>query len=175
MYSQNITNFSQISTDFLKIYNQITSEEFNNKIIILDKSKIYKYTHGSTAVMMRKFLFGKNKIWIREMPIYQMFYELSHEIGHTLGPNLANKDLHAEETKATLFQYIFSKKVKEMNFEWIDEFIAFEKYRIDHIRREVPIYFKYHQIAKNVVEQANYDFKIGTNIIVQHLDSMNYK
>lgn len=137
----------------------------------MSESEIYKHTNGNTAAIKKKLFFGKNKIWIREMPIYQIFYELSHEIGHSIKPDLEGKSLHAEETKAVLFQYIFSKKLKENSFEWIDEFIAFEKFRIEHIKRKQPnTYGKYHEIAKQIVEQTSYDLEKGIRKIIEIVD-----
>lgn len=172
MKSETICNFSQIELDFLKVYNSVTKEAFNNKIIILDSSKIYKHTHGSSAAMRRRIWFGKNKIWIRQMPIHQIFYELAHEIGHTINPHLENRSLDAEETKAILFQYVFSHKLKSFEFDWIEDFIAFEDYRIDHIRRTEPKYYQAHCAAKDIAKKTNYDFQAGISYIVQILDSI---
>lgn len=169
-----ISNFSQIEKDFLKIYNKITDSPFNNKIIILNDTEIYKKTNWSIAAIKRWILFWKNKIWIREMPIYQIFYELSHEIWHTLKPFLEHRDLHAEETKATLFQYVFSNVVKSSDFNRIDEFKWFEKFRIDHITRENPeTYAHYHRLAQSVAEDFNYDFEAWAKYIARVLRENN--
>ena len=109
------------------------------------------------------------------MPIHQMFYELSHEIGHTLKPDLEGKSLHAEETKAVLFQYIFSKKIKEVNFEWTENFNKFEILRIEHIKRKHPeTYGKYHEIAKEIVTNTNFDLEKGIRKIIE-IVNMGYR
>lgn len=165
-----ITNFTQIESDFLWIYNEITNQKFNNRINIFNASNPYKRINWRSAAMQRRILFWKNKIWIREMPVYQMFYELSHEVWHTIKPQLEKLDLHAEEIKAILFQYIFSKKIKESNLAWKYEFEKFERYRIEHIHRKDPeTYAQYHTIAKEIAELSNYCFEIWVNLLIERL------
>jgi len=89
-----INDFSQIQEEYLSCYEAVTSIPFSNKITVLPLPQIYKHTHGRPAAMRRKALWRrKNHIWIREMPIYEMFYELSHEIGHTIPPFFEKKNL----------------------------------------------------------------------------------
>jgi hypothetical protein len=151
----------------LKI-SSITNQPFKNKIIILPVPEIYKHTNQSSAAMSRKIIFGKNKIWIREMPEYQIFYELSHEIGHTLKPNLENRSLDAEEVKATLFQYCFVKAVKKLKLD-IPDFEKFVDFRINHINRTNPKYYEYHSVAKNIAINCNYNFDAGVETILKRL------
>ena len=149
--------YDKIPKDFMKVYSMVTKQPFNNKIIILPSPEIYKYTNKSSAAMTRKILIGKNKIWIREMPDYQMMYELSHEVGHTLKPQLENKSLDAEETKAVLFQYCFVYQANKSNIDDLDLFNKFVKYRINHIREEGSVYVKYHEISEQISKNTNYN------------------
>ena len=166
-----ISNFKDIEGKFLKIYYSITNQPFKNKIIILPVPEIYRHTNQSSAAMSRKIIFSKNKIWIREMPEYQIFYELSHEIGHTLKPNLEHRSLDAEEVKATLFQYCFVKAVKKLKMD-IPDFERFVDYRIDHINRTNPKYSQYHNIARGIAMNCDYNFDAGVKNIVDRLKSI---
>jgi hypothetical protein len=160
-----ITDYSQIQAEFDRLYNDVTSQDFKARVKILGTPEVYEHTHGRTAALVRGFLWTPAKIWIREMPNYQMFYELAHEAGHSAKPYFENTSLDAEETKACLFQHIFSQMVKTEKFEWLDDFVAFEAYRKDHISRNDPKYLDYHNAAQHIARQSNNDFAKG----VQHI------
>ena len=163
-----ITDYSQIQEDFDRLYHDITSQDFKAKVKILGYPEIYNYTHGRSAALQRGLLWISPKIWIREMPDYQMFYELAHEAGHSTKPYFENTSLEAEETKACLFQHLFSQRIKAENFEWLDDFVAFEAYRKDHISRKDPKYIKYHNAAQHIANQSDDNFARAT----QHISSI---
>jgi hypothetical protein len=164
-----ITKYSQIQKDFDRLYHEIVSQEFQAKVKILGTPQIYTHTHGRTAALKRGFLWMPTKIWIREMPEYQMFYELSHEAGHFTKPYFENTSLDAEETKACLFQHLFSEKIKTEKPEWLDDFVAFEIFRRDHILRKDPKYIEYHNVAQHIAKQTDYNFTKGTEYIASVL------
>ena len=106
------------------------------------------------------------------MPEYQMFYELAHEAGNSTQPYFEGTSLDVEETKACLFQCLFSQRVKTEKFEWIDDFVAFESYRKDHISRNDPKYLEYHDAAQHIARQSNNDFTKGVQYISSILKSL---
>lgn len=167
--NKDVINFDEIKEIFLKVYSKITSQPFNNNIIILKEDDLYKKIRkSSTAAMKRKIIFGKNKIWIRKMPDYQILYELSHEIGHTLKPNLENYYLSAEEIKATLFQYCFVHEFKKLNID-VPNFEIFVNWRINWIMEHDEKYAQYHKIAKSIAEYVNYNFDEGVKYILKDI------
>lgn len=161
-----IQDFSIVKDYYLEIYNQITNQTFHNEIIILPHDELIKLTNWRACMLNRWMFWFKNKIWISPLSIYVLFYEISHEIGHTIKPYFENHSLHAEEIKATLFQYIFSYKLKQLNPSWITFYEMFEWFRNDHLKRKHPNdYYKYHQIASYVAENFNYDLKLWIDYI----------
>ena len=77
----NITDFSQIESDFLKIYFSITNQPFNNKIIILPESEIYKYTNGSTAAIKKKYFLVKIKFIYEKCPFIKCSMNYHMKLG----------------------------------------------------------------------------------------------
>lgn len=167
-----ITDYFQIQSDFDALFHEVTSREFNARVRILSVPEIYKHTDGRPAVLKRGFLWVPNRICIREMPIHEMFYELAHEAGHTTKPYFDNESLDAEETKACLFQLLFSQKVKTRNFEWLDDFVSFEAYRRGHIERTCPKYDEYHNAAQHIARETNNNFAEGVRYVSSILDSL---
>ncbi|MBT4377078.1 hypothetical protein HOD29_06915 [archaeon] len=165
----NIKDYSQIKNNFDEIYTKISQNKFNAKVKILGAPKIYRHTNGSTACLRRGVFGMPNKIFIREMPIHEMFYELSHEAGHNIKPHLEDMSLHAEETKACLFQNLFSQEIKNKNFEWLNDFIIFEKLRRDHISRINSKYEVYHNAAEYIIGETGNDLFEGIDYICSKL------
>jgi len=163
LYIDDITDYSQIANDFSRLFHDVTGKKFNANVAIMDDVAIRAYVGEKKSARIYRHLFSKDSIYIRQMPIGQMFYELSHEAGHNAKPHFDN--VFVEETKSCLFQYCFSKKVKESSFVWLDDFILFEKIRILDIQLEDPEYFLYHQIAQHVADHTDYDFNKGANLI----------
>jgi len=169
---EKITDYSQIEEDFNRLFCEITSKDLKATVRILGVPEIYKHTKDKEkhAALKRGFLWVPNRIWIREMPVYQMFYELAHEAGHAAKPYFDT--VYAEEIKASLFQHIFSQRVKQRNFEWLDNFVLFEAYRRDHIERTYPKYATYYNKAQDLAKKVNNDFAEGTRIISSILDCL---
>jgi hypothetical protein len=148
----------EVLSDFMTIFKCVTKQAFNNEIIVMSSPEIYKHTGNSPAAIKRKIIFGKNKIWIREMPPHEMLYELSHEVGHSLKPHLEKYSLGAEEVKAIIFQYCFVKKAKDLKIKNIGMLEDFVKYRIDHVKRTDTTYNKYYEAAIYIINEVGYEF-----------------
>ena len=167
-----IKNYHEIKTEFESIISQVTNQEFNVKITILPYPQIYEYTHGNSAAFKKRFIL-KDEIWIREMPIPQMFYELSHEAGHAMKPYFGDRDIDAEETKACLFQQLFCNQIYKSDFNWLEDFALFKTLRLEHIKHNSPKYLRYHEAASDIAFATNQDFNSGSRYINDLLLSLN--